>query len=125
MPDSEHDVWDWFLPLIGQPAFAVVEKLTGYVGDAGNPGSAMFKFGTNYGGVRMALVAACVQFEQVTPQKWQKGLGIPHKEKSESKVEWKRRLKAHAQRLFPTTMVTLATADAMLIAEYCRRNHGR
>lgn len=122
MPATEHDVWDWFLPLIGTRSFAAVEKITGYVGDGGNPGSAMFRFGTNYGLVRMALVAACVPFEQVTPQRWQKDLGVPHRNKGEGKPEWKNRLKSHAQRLFPTQKVTLATADALLIAEHCRRS---
>lgn len=66
------------------------------------------------------LVAAGIRFVEVPPRKWQVSLKIKPKEKSESQTDWKRRLKEKAQRLFPEQHVTLATADALLIAEYCR-----
>lgn len=122
MPDSEHDLWDLFLPLIGADAFAVVEKVTGYVGNKGDPGSAMFTFGVSYGMLRMALVAACIPHELVVPRTWQKGLGIASRDKTETRTDWKNRLKANAARLFPSSPVTLKTADAILICEYCRRS---
>jgi hypothetical protein len=137
-PATERDVWDWFqdfrsgelhalvaaasgkkdfaLPL----AFAVVEKVGGYVGQA-QPGSAAFKFGASYGALRMALTAAGVPYEEATPQRWQKALGLGTRRKGESKTSWKNRLKSAAQRLFPSVKVTLATADALLIAAYCQR----
>jgi len=126
-PKTEADLWRWtcrygLLANGETPAcFAVIEQVNGYVGGAGNPGSAMFKFGTSYGGLRMALVAAGIPFDQVTPGVWQKALGIPSRKRTESKGQWKNRLKAKAQQLFPHVAVTLATADALLIAEYCRR----
>lgn len=120
MPNTETDVYDWIVAARGE-TFAVIEQVTGYVGDAGNPGSAMFKFGCGYGGLRMALVACGIPFEAIAPRTWQKGLGISPRDKSESKGAWKNRLKAAAQRLFPTLSVTLSTADALLIAEFCRR----
>ena len=43
--------------------------------------------------------------------------------KTESKTEWKNRLKGMAQQLYPDLKVTLATADALLIATYCKRKH--
>lgn len=103
-------------------AFAVIEKVSGYIGE-GQPGSAMFKFGMSYGGLRMALIAAGIPFEEVTPQAWQKALGIGKRDKAESRTQWKNRLKAKAQQLFPQVKVTLATADALLIALYCKRKH--
>lgn len=124
MPETEQDVWTLVSShshLFGESTFAALEKVGGYVGDGGNPGSAMFKFGASYGGLRMALTAARIPFEEVTPQSWQKGLAIPKREKGESKTDWKNRLKRKAQQLFPSVEVTLATADALLIAEYCRR----
>ena len=39
-----------------------------------------------------------------------------------SKTEWKNKLKAKAQQLFPGEKVTLATCDSLLIAEYGRKN---
>jgi len=120
MPSTDKDIWD----LINLPSctecFAAIEKVGGYVGKK-QPGSAMFKFGMSYGGLKMALTAADIPFEEVVPQRWQKAMGVPPKKKTETNVQWKNRLKAKAQQLFPAVKVTLAIADALLIAEYCRR----
>lgn len=125
MPDTPADIWQTLRSFVAQPGvnctvFAVLEKVGGYVGE-NQPGSAAFKFGTSYGMLKMALVAAGIPFEEITPQRWQKGLGIPPRRKSESKTAWKNRLKDHAQRLFPAVKITLAVADALLIAEFARR----
>ncbi len=127
MPETERDIWEWldvhYPKLIGKSAaaFAVIEQVGGHIAGKNQPGSAMFKFGQSYGALRMALTAADIPYELITPQKWQKGLGVVPRKKEETKTQWKNRLKAHAQRLFPTATITLATADALLIAEYCRR----
>ena len=122
MPPTERDVWEWVTDLSSwRPPFAVVEKVGGFIKGNPAPGSAMFRFGVSYGGLRMALVAAAVPFEEATPQKWQKGLGITARGKDESKTAFKNRLKQRAQQLFPGVKITLATCDAILIAEYCRR----
>lgn len=81
-----------------------------------------FKFGVNVGLLRMALIATNIPFQEVTPQAWQKGLGLRHRKKGEPQGDWKRHLLAVAQQLFPTISVTLKTADALLIAEWCRRS---
>lgn len=80
--------------------------------------------GVLYGSYREAvafMVAKGVRYEVVTPQRWQKALGIPPRKKSEGKTAWKNRLKDHAKRLFPNVKMTLAVADAFLLAEYARR----
>ncbi len=148
MPKTEKDLWNLMSNGLDQEdcesCFAVIEQVGGFIGGP-SPGSAMFKFGMSYGGLRMALTAAGIPFEAVPPQKWQKALGIPPKKKAtgtekvqltkgkhkgewrvkktggESGTEFKNRLKAHAQQLFPNIEVTLSTADALLIAEYCKR----
>ena len=86
--------------------------------------SSSFKFGKGYGFLRGCLIAAGIPFEEVTPQAWQKALEIPKKSKSETKAQFKNRLKALAQQWFPDQLVTLKTADALLIATYCFRKHG-
>jgi hypothetical protein len=47
------------------------------------------------------------------------------KSSEHTKTEWKNRLKAKAQQLFPqqSKHITLKTADALLIAEYARKNN--
>lgn len=125
MPDSKVDL----LTLVGQcggsegTVFCYLEKVSGYIGNA-HPGSTMFKFGQGYGRVEMALVASGIPFETIPPHKWQKALGVPPRAKGrapESRQQFKGRLKSKAQELFPGVKVTLATCDALLIAEYCRR----
>lgn len=125
MPDTERDLWDWIRGLRGFAVQAVIEQVGGFIkgqDGGGHPGSAMFKFGKGYGNLRMGLVAAGIPFEEATPQKWQKIYSMS-RAKTESKGEWKNRLKAKAQQLFPQEKITLALADAFLIAEFCRRKH--
>jgi hypothetical protein len=145
MPSTLADLWGWFREQRDQALemkglgelFAVVEKVGGYIGE-GRPGSAMFNFGVSYGTLLMGLTAAEIPYEEVTPQRWQKAMGITPRKKAkvdktaqdegrkqwipaESTTQFKNRLKARAQQLFPKVKVTLAVSDALLIAEYCRR----
>ena len=122
MPETESDVWDVFRKSTSAVMFAVIEQLTGFVGEA-VPSHTMFKLGRNYGMLRGMMVAGQIPYELVTPQKWQKALGIPSRNKKESKGQWKNRLKEKAQQLFPKLKVTLATADSLLIMEYARRRY--
>ena len=70
----------------------------------------------------MALLALGMPTEKVTPQKWQKVYQLGSS-KSYTKIQWKNKLKAKAQQLFPSLgkKITLSTSDALLIAEYARR----
>ena len=54
---------------------------------------------------------------------WQKGLSIQPKRKEESKTQFKNRQKGLAQQMHPDIKVTLATADAILIAEYLKKQN--
>jgi len=73
-----------------------------------------FSFGRSYGGLRMALAACGIPYDEVTPAKWQGELGC--RSKGDKNVT-----KARAQALFPMVRVTHATADALLLAEWGRR----
>lgn len=85
--------------------------------------SSAFKFGKGYGAISMACVAAGVRVEFVTPQKWQKALGMKSVggKIGTNDTAKKNRNKAKAQELFPEIKITHAIADALLIAEYGRR----
>ena len=73
-----------------------------------------FTFGRNYERMLTALTMLCIPVEEVLPAKWQRNLGcLTHGNKNVSK--------ARAQQLFPTMKVTHSIADALLIAEYGRR----
>lgn len=136
MPSADKDLWQWFLNHSWQnsrTAFAAIEKVGGYIKGREGTGAAMFTFGSGYGKLLMALTAAGIPHVCVPPNVWQQALGVPPRKKRNKKTgakgetdsEWKNRLKDAAQRRFPTVDVTLATADALLIADYCRRyNNG-
>lgn len=76
-----------------------------------------FTFGQGWGALRMALTCAAIPFETVTPGVWQRGMSCLTKG---DKNVTKRR----AQELFPGLKITHKTADALLIAEWCRRKKG-
>lgn len=76
--------------------------------------SSTFKFGASYGLLRGLLVANRIPFEEVTPVRWQNAM------KCRSGGD-KNVTKRRAQQLFPDEKITHANADAILLAEYCRR----
>lgn len=132
MPSTDTDVLEWMVYNAVRNVtdkgtrltrwHAVIEKVGGYMpGSKGNIGSAMFKFGVSYGSLKMALTAVGIPFDEVIPNVWQRGIGLSPRKKTETKAAFKNRLKARAQQLFPGVHVTLDTADAILIAEFCRR----
>jgi Holliday junction resolvasome RuvABC endonuclease subunit len=72
------------------------------------------KFMKNYGVLLGALATLKVPHEEVSPAKWQRALGcLSHGDKNVTK--------AKAQELFPSIKCTHAISDALLIAEYGRR----
>ena len=110
---SETDVADW-LRIDNEGAsdcFAYLERSSPMPKQGV---SSTFKFGQGYGFLRGLLVAFKIPFETVTPGKWQRALGcLSHGDKNVTK--------ARAQELFPSIKITHAIADALLIAEYGRR----
>lgn len=121
MPESEADLLAILrgnLEVDGR-TFALLESVHAMPGQGV---TSMFSFGENFGLCKGCLSGAGVPWELVRPVEWQRGLGIP-KVKGEGREDRKRRLKAHAKRLWPddAKIITNATADALLIAEYCRR----
>ena len=118
MPPTEGDLRDLFVRLYNpdNPTVAYVEKVGGYIGGPGAPGSAMFNFGRNHGFTLGLLSALYIRTELITPQQWQKRLSLGTS-KGMKPTEWKNKLKAEAQRRFPELTVTLYTADALLILE--------
>jgi hypothetical protein len=140
---TDQGIWEWFDNLGGK-AYAVIEKVGGYIGQA-QPASAAFNFGRSAGFLHGCLVAAGIPYEETPPRRWQKALGIPQRQKhtrtamvevtkgrrkgelqekrvgGETPWQWKTRLLQEAQRLLPRCRITKATADAALMAIYCRR----
>lgn len=122
MPITEYVVFQWFkeVSTTSFPLCAVIERVSGFQGIE-HPGSYMFEFGKSFGSLTMALTATQIPYIEVTPQRWQKELGISTRIKGETDIQFKGRLKKVAQSLFPKVRVTLETSDALLLCEYARR----
>ena len=146
MPPDESSIWAWIHAMVGDdwyldspPVYAVLEQVQGWIGgrgqegraQGGQPGSAMFKFGQSYGTLRGMLTAAGLiegtNYWTIVPKVWQRKLGVKPRDAKggESKEDYKRRLRALAQDLmgilFPQEVApTLGTADALLLAYYCK-----
>lgn len=73
-----------------------------------------FTFGAGFGGLKMALAATGIPYDLITPLKWQTAMQC--RTRGDKNVS-----KARAQQLFPAVKITHAIADALLIAEFCRR----
>ena len=76
-----------------------------------------FTFGKNYGQWLGILASNGVPYKEVTPQTWMKFYGAMPKDKPKRK----KYLKHLAQSLYPNIKITLKTADAVLIAHWCRQ----
>lgn len=107
--NTEQDIFDFLTE--HKANFACIEKV------ASSPQMGVksaFTFGKSFGFLIGILVASKIPFEFVSPQKWQKSMGC-------MSGGDKNITKSAAQRLFPNAKITHANADALLIAEYCRR----
>ena len=116
MPDTPQDLLD-LISKYQINSKCYLEKVGGLPGMGG---SSMFNFGKGFGHLEMALLCRKIPTTEVTPQKWQKALQLGTKG-HKSSSQWKNKLKAKAQQLYPKVpKITLATSDALLILEYAR-----
>lgn len=114
--ETERDIADWLAMLscrqaTSHPCFAFIERVSAMPKQGV---SSTFKFGDATGFARGLLVANRIPYDRVTPRQWQAALGCLSKGN-------KNVTKAKAQQLFPDYKITHHTADAILLAEYCRR----
>ncbi len=125
MPESEEGLWNWLSAFHGR-SFAVIETINPAIGIKRLGGKAagkaqMSKLYGSYRALLMALAIAKITTLRVRTSHVWRAYGIPPRMQSETDSQWKGRIKAKAQQLFPNLKVTLATADALLFAEYGRR----
>jgi len=117
MPETERDICEKLKEIyyhLDKPT-VIVEEVGGYIGRP-QPGSAMFTFGRNFGFILGVLTTIGARVVLVRPQKWQGYLSLGKSEGDRTK--WKNKLKQKAQNLYPSLVVTLSTADALLLLEY-------
>lgn len=141
MPESLSEILELIYFYGSAGAIAVLEQVSGWTGGnfkkdgeegkhGGAPGSHMFVFGKSVGRLEMGLVAAGFTegetFHRVIPYTWQKAVGAPAKQKHQTKQQHKGTLNRFAKEMFPQVRgITLRTADALLMAVYCRMKYGQ
>ena len=86
----------------------------------------MFTFGGYCHGVLWCLDTLGAAYDEIRPKAWQKLLRIPPRKKSgrkfvENSPQFKKRLAKEARKRFPKDDIHDRVADAVLIAEGCRR----
>lgn len=123
MPEGFTEIYDFLRELrnrdITEEVVAVLEDVG--KGIPGQSSKATATFARHNGHLEMALYALGIRSVKVTPQKWQKFYSNTiGNSKDKTKTEWKNILKNEAKRRYPNLKITLATADAVLIAEYGR-----
>lgn len=119
---SETDIFEWLNAR--SPGYCVLEQ----VHSSPQQGvRSAFTFGQSYGILRMAVVAAGIRLEHVSPPKWKSAMGVKRIGGGFGKRDTakKRASKRRAQELFPDVRVTHATADALLLMDFCRRKFER
>lgn len=120
MPETDAETLRFLTDLSGDSIAAVIER----VWSSPQMGVASaFKFGVNVGMLKMALAAARIPYDEVVPSKWQQALGcrVGTSRAAGGEGGDKNITKRRAAALFPNVKMTHAIADALLIAEFCRR----
>lgn len=117
---TERDIWNTLKEYSLNPdvGLAMIEQVGAMPGQGV---TSMFTFGQSFGFLRGLLAASAVPYEFVRPQMWQKAFRLPTTKQAGDQRAKKNAHKARAQELFPSVRVTHGIADAMLIAEYARR----
>lgn len=129
--DSPHDTWDTLNEITAggecsEYCIAVLES----VGATPQMGvTSAFNFGGSARSLEMALIAAGVHYSRVSPAKWKKGVfdGDLYP-RGREQAEQKQAARDQARRLFPAAADQLkrvkdaGRAEALLMAEYARRN---
>lgn len=124
------DIWDWFVTFLDyEDRWAAIETQTPRPTFVKKLKKRTILASTcvlfaNYHAMKMVLECSLTRYRECTTVTWRDWLGIPPRVVArETQYDWKARLKAVAAKMYPSVKVTLANADALLIAEYCRLVH--
>ncbi len=116
--DTEVEMASWLNDILESNDFSLtyslfinIEKVWAFPGQGV---SSCFNFGKNFGTWLGILAALKISHKEVPPQRWMKHHGAMPKDKKDRKNHIKRL----AMQRYPNEKITLATADAVLIALY-------
>lgn len=131
MPDTMADIATALRVIIaldpsGGNLRCIIERV-GYT--PGDGGKGAFSFGQHLGHLQAILYMLGVSVEQVSPQTWQKVVGLPvepvkdlNKQQLAARaIRRKNMIKDFAQRRYPKCKVTLKTADALALYAWAQQ----
>lgn len=145
MPNISPEIRDAIRSLVGTgPAVAYIEDVHSMPDDAPKAAGTFLR---NVGQLEMCLCCLEIRMERVSPQKWQKDLSLPRpkvgkrpkresgepeetfklrkkawtQKRGQARTERKNALKRIAAKRFPHLKITLATCDALLIADFGKK----
>jgi hypothetical protein len=90
-----------------------------------NRGAACVKLNANAAFLRGCIMSLKMRLILVRPVEWQGFFNLGKRNTCQNDREWKNKLKAEAQRRYPSLTITHQTADALLILEWARATHER
>jgi hypothetical protein len=117
MPESLTGLVDFLRSSKVSQSAVYVEEVPKFTG-RNIPSSTTAVLFRNVGHIEAAAVALGYSLHRVAPKVWQEHLGLGGKKSCASSGEWKRKLKAKAEELYPMLTPTLKTADALLIMHW-------
>ena len=117
MPESLPDIHQLLIGFKLADSHLWIEKVPKFVSKL-TPAAAVATLHENYGIVQGLAYSQGYALHRVEPKVWQEPLGLGGRKSCDTGPEWKRKLKAKAQELYPHLDVTLGNADALLILHY-------
>jgi len=120
MPKIEQELVDLFHHWNRPGIWKIYSCLENVHAMPGQGVSTMFKFGCNYGMLKMGMMTIADIWTIVDPRKWQKFFGLK-RSKSWTDKEWKKHIANKARKDFPTQSKQIkdSAADAIMLARYC------
>lgn len=123
MPQQLTDLWGYFVDVLAVPVIGK-ENINVFIEDVHSMPTdgvrSAFQFGRHLGHLDMVLCRYDLAVTRVLPHKWMEFYDL-FRGKGETKYGYKKRIVEEAQRLANNSLrpkITLATADAYLIARY-------
>ena len=117
MPESVPDIHELLMDIKLSDSHIWIEKVPKFVSKL-TPAAAVATLHENYGIVQGLAYSQGYALHRVEPRVWQEPLGLGGRKSCATGPEWKRKLKAKAQELYPHLDVTLGNCDALLILHY-------
>lgn len=118
MPESLPDIYKLLAAIRFKDSSMWIEEVPRFAGK-NIPSSSTSVLFQNVGRIEGIAFAIGYSLHRVAPTVWQAPLGLGGRKSCENQNEWKRKLKAKAEELFPRVEgITLKTADALLIAHF-------